>query len=79
MFGCATTKPNRNPANAYDFDSDRETGTFSFPATSAKELDTLRLSWGLIAVGDMVSLEVENLTSQEPHFQDDVDTLYASS
>lgn len=48
------------------------------PSTAAKELDTLELKWGLIAVGDMVSLDVTNLTSTEPHFQDDVELVVES-
>jgi hypothetical protein len=48
------------------------------PATTAKELDTLSLKWGLIAVGDMATLEVSNLTSPEPHFQDDVELVVES-
>jgi hypothetical protein len=48
------------------------------PSTAAKELDVLGLKWGLIAVGDMVSLDVTNLASTEPHFQDDVELIVES-
>lgn len=43
------------------------------PATSASHLDTLHLKWGLIAVGDLARLEITELSSPEPHFQDDVE------
>jgi hypothetical protein len=43
------------------------------PPASAQELDTLALSWGLIAVGDMAALEVDDLESREPRFKDDVE------
>ena len=36
---------------------------------------TLRLTWGLIAVGDMVPLVVDDLSSHEPHFQDDLELV----
>jgi hypothetical protein len=53
------------------------------PPASAGMLDTLRLTWGLIAVGDMVPFEIDAVASREPHFQDDVelvvDTLQAAS
>ncbi len=48
------------------------------PAATAKELDTLRLTWGLIAVGDMVSMEVGDLTSSAPRYQDDVELIIDS-
>jgi hypothetical protein len=48
------------------------------PPASARQLDTLRLSWGLIAVGDMVNLEVHDLASHQPHFQDDVELVVDS-
>ena len=48
------------------------------PPASAQELDSLKLTWGLIAVGDMVNLDVVNLTSREPHFQDDVELVIDS-
>ena len=38
----------------------------------------LRLSWGLIAVGDMTHLEVDAQPSRHPHFQDDVELLVDS-
>jgi hypothetical protein len=43
------------------------------PPASARQLDTLKLAWGLVAVGDMVHLDVEDLQSHQPHFQDDVE------
>ncbi|HEY5313478.1 MAG TPA: hypothetical protein VIK18_13215, partial [Pirellulales bacterium] len=43
------------------------------PPTAARELDTLVLRWGLIAVGNMATLEITDLASREPHFQDDVE------
>jgi hypothetical protein len=48
------------------------------PPATAHELDTLRLTWGLIAVGDMVNLDVDNLSSREPRFQDDVELVVDS-
>jgi len=48
------------------------------PPTAARRLDTLRLRWGLIAVGDMASLNVENLDSQAPHCQDDLELVVES-
>jgi hypothetical protein len=48
------------------------------PPASARELDALKLTWGLIAVGDMTNLEVANLASREPHFQDDVELVIDS-
>ena len=45
------------------------------PPATARELDTLRLTWGLIAVGDMVPLVVDDLSSHEPHFQDDLELV----
>ena len=48
------------------------------PSTNARELDTLKLKWGLIAVGDMVSLEVNDLKSTETHFQHDVELVVES-
>lgn len=48
------------------------------PTTAARQLDTLRLRWGLIAVGDMAALEVSDLSSTEPHFQDDVELVVES-
>ena len=43
------------------------------PPIMAKQLDVLRLKWGLIAVGDMATLEVTDLKSPGPVFQDDVE------
>jgi hypothetical protein len=48
------------------------------PTTQARSLDVLKLKWGLIAVGDMAVLEVEDLTSTSPHRQDDL-TLVVES
>jgi hypothetical protein len=43
------------------------------PATTSKVLKTMRLKWELIAVGDMAYLDINDLTSTAPHFQDDVE------
>ena len=43
------------------------------PATAATKFDTLTLKWGLIAVGDMATLEVDDFTAATPHYQDDVE------
>lgn len=48
------------------------------PPANARELESLKLTWGLIAVGDMVHLDVGNLASREPHFQDDVELVIDS-
>ncbi|HEY1598213.1 MAG TPA: hypothetical protein VGG64_01335 [Pirellulales bacterium] len=48
------------------------------PPASARELDTLRLAWELMAVGDFVPLEVTDLSSHAPHFQDDVELIVDS-
>lgn len=48
------------------------------PSTAASHLETLKLRWGLIAVGDMATLEVAHLESTEPHFQDDVELVVES-
>ncbi len=48
------------------------------PPATAPTLDTLRLAWGLLAVGDMVTLEVDDLASRQPHFQDDVELIVES-
>lgn len=48
------------------------------PATSASQLETLKLSWGLIAVGDLATLDVEQLENREPHYQDDVELVIES-
>jgi hypothetical protein len=42
------------------------------PPTSAKQFDVLRLKWGLIAVGDMASLDVTDIHAKGPHVQDDL-------
>lgn len=42
------------------------------PSRAAKRLQKLRLTWGVLVVGDMSTLEVRELTSSEPHNQDDV-------
>ena len=48
------------------------------PSTKAKSLDTLKLKWGLIAVGDIAHLDVTDLESKEPHYQDDVEVVVES-
>jgi hypothetical protein len=48
------------------------------PATTAKAIDTLKLKWGLIAVGDMATIEIADLSSTERHFQDDVELVVES-
>lgn len=48
------------------------------PSTKAKSLDTLKLKWGLIAVGDVTQLDVTDLESKEPHYQDDVEVVVES-
>ena len=45
------------------------------PSTQARELDTLKLKWGLVAVGDHATLEVDRLNSPEPRFQEDVELV----
>ncbi|HUY36983.1 MAG TPA: hypothetical protein VMV69_29970 [Pirellulales bacterium] len=45
------------------------------PATTAGSIDTLKLKWGLIAVGDLATIEVADPYSTEPHFQDDVELV----
>jgi hypothetical protein len=42
------------------------------PPIAGKELDVLRVRWGLIAVGDMATLETAEFTSKRPVAQDDV-------
>jgi len=48
------------------------------PSTRAKSLDILKLKWGLIAVGDIAHLDVTDLESKEPHYQDDVEVVVES-
>ncbi len=48
------------------------------PATTARALRLLRLKWGLIAVGDMSTLELNDLNSSQPHRQDDVELIVES-
>ncbi|HZZ73178.1 MAG TPA: hypothetical protein VFE24_13060 [Pirellulales bacterium] len=43
------------------------------PPAAAKKLDRLVLKWGLIAVGDLAAIDVNDLTSHEAHCQDDVE------
>jgi len=45
------------------------------PSIKSRRLDMLKLKWGLIAVGDMATLEVTDLNSAEPHFQGDLDLV----
>jgi len=42
---------------------------------AAKELDTLKLKWGLVAVGDRAQFEIRDFASAEPRFQDDVELV----
>ncbi|MGE0606331.1 MAG: hypothetical protein AB7O62_04325 [Pirellulales bacterium] len=48
------------------------------PSVAAPTLRSLTLKWGLIAVGDMATLEVADLASTEPHVQDDVELIVES-
>src|SRR5271156_2619395 len=48
------------------------------PPTAAKELDTLKLRWGLIAVSDLATLEVPAVAGPQPRFQDDVELIVDS-
>lgn len=48
------------------------------PSTNASFLRMLRLTWGLIAVGDMACLEVDARPSPEPYFQDAVEFVVQS-
>ena len=48
------------------------------PPTGAKELDTLKLRWGLIAVSDLATLELPAVAGPQPHFQDDVELIVDS-
>ncbi|MBS0207567.1 MAG: HEAT repeat domain-containing protein [Planctomycetes bacterium] len=43
------------------------------PVTTAKQLDTFHLRWGVMAVGDYAALEVSDLTPGKIHQQDDVE------
>jgi hypothetical protein len=43
------------------------------PAVAATKLDVLTLKWGLIAVGDMAVLEIDDLAASGPFYQDDVE------
>jgi len=44
------------------------------PPAAARELSRLRLSWGLIAVGDMATLTIDDIhAATKRHFQDDVE------
>lgn len=43
------------------------------PTTTARKLETLTIKWGLIAVGDMAEMRVEDLTGRNPLYQDDVE------
>lgn len=45
------------------------------PATSSTLLKTIRLKWELIVVGDMSHIDVEDLASTAPHFQDDLELV----
>jgi len=48
------------------------------PPTSVARLATLRLRWGLMAVGDMQTLDVVDLASTQPCLQDDVELIVES-
>ncbi|MBI2824487.1 MAG: hypothetical protein HYX69_07370 [Planctomycetia bacterium] len=48
------------------------------PPAAATRLDVLKLTWGLIAVGDMATLAIDDTASQDPHFQDDVELVVES-
>jgi hypothetical protein len=48
------------------------------PSTSAERLRVLRLSWGLIAVGDMQTMIVNNLDSTAPHLADGIELVVES-
>lgn len=48
------------------------------PPGRARELETLRLQWELIAVGDFTHLEVDDLSSRAAKFQDDVELTVES-
>ena len=48
------------------------------PPIAAESLSRLRLEWELIAVGDMAALEVDDLDSRAPHFQDDLELAIES-
>ncbi len=48
------------------------------PATSARNLKSLRLKWGLIAVGDMATIEISDMSLARPHLQDDVELIVES-
>lgn len=48
------------------------------PSVSSPTLRSLRLKWGLIAVGDMASMEITDLSSTEPHAQEDVELIVES-
>lgn len=43
------------------------------PGVAATKLDTLTLKWGLIAVGDMAELKINDLGLRSPVYQDDVE------
>lgn len=45
------------------------------PPVACKELETLKLKWGLVAVGDRAAIEIRDFASTEPHFQDDVELV----
>jgi hypothetical protein len=48
------------------------------PATTARSLKTLRLKWGLIAVGDMATIQIHDVNSTKPHLQDDLELIVES-
>jgi hypothetical protein len=48
------------------------------PSTAAARLDRLVLKWGLVAVGDLATIEVNDFTSTEHYRQDDVELTVES-
>jgi hypothetical protein len=48
------------------------------PPVAAKQLDRLELHWGLTAVGDLATLNIENVNEQSTHRQDDVEVTIES-
>ena len=45
------------------------------PPVACRELDSLKLKWGLVAIGDRTAIEIRDFSSTEPHFQDDVELV----
>jgi hypothetical protein len=76
----ATTQPASNSWNVANQGTHQLTMELRLhpPTTQAQSLDRLKLKWGLIAVGDMATLEVDDLTSTAPHRQDDLQLIVES-